>query len=284
MAQGGRRHIACKNIAMRETASRIPRVHVDARLQQGETLALPANAAHHLSGVLRQRVGDALVLFDGAGGEYAARITEIERNRLAVCVGAHHPVERESPLNVVLLQGISSGERMDFTVQKAVELGVSAIVPLICDKSVVRLSAERATARLAHWRRVVIAACEQCGRNRLPDVSDPVSVAHYCSRSLHGLASASSASSAASTASDTQAGTLRLLLSPEASISLRDAAQSCGGGVALAVGPESGFSNDEEAMLERAGFRPARIGPRILRTETAALAALSALAAVRGDF
>ncbi len=254
---------------MREAASRIPRVHVDTLLRQGEKLALPANAAHHLSGVLRQRIGDALVLFDGRGGEYAASITSIERNRLEVCVGEHDPIERESPLGVVLAQGISTGERMDFTVQKAVELGVAAIVPLICGKSVVRLSAARAAARLAHWRRVVIAACEQCGRNRLPDVGEPLSVAHYCSQNLRVLASN---------------GEARLLLKPEASISLKDAAHSVDSRVLLAVGPEPGFSAAEEAMLERAGFRPARIGPRILRTETAALAALAALSAVRGDF
>lgn len=255
---------------MQDKPIRIPRLHVDAPLRSGETLSLPAEAAHHSAKVLRQRVGDPLALFDGRGGEYEATIASVERNKVKVEVGTWHAVERESPLAVVLAQGISSGERMDFTVQKAVELGVTAIAPLICEKSVVRLSAERAAARAAHWRRVAIAACEQCGRNRIPEISEPLSVARYCSQTTRSLDALQNAS--------------RLLLAPDAAIGFKVAAEALGEAVILAIGPESGFTGAEEDMLARAGFTAVRIGPRILRTETAALAALAALNGLRGDF
>ncbi len=248
--------------------ARIPRVHARGPLSQGAALALDESAAHHLAVVLRMRAGDDVILFDGSGGEFQATITSVERGRVSAQIGAHTPVERESPLEIVLVQGISSGERMDFTVQKSVELGVSAIVPLICEKSVVRLNPERALARQAHWQRVVNAACEQCGRNRIPEVLEPLTLARYC-----GLLR-----------DEPQTGAIRLLLDPEANASLKEAASGVDTRILLAAGPEAGYSATEVDMLLHGGFRGVRIGPRILRTETAALAAIAALGALRGDF
>ena len=162
------------------------------------------------------------------------------------------------------MQAVSSSEKMDFTIQKAVELGVAAIQPLLSEKSVVRLSAEREEKKLARWRRVAIAACEQCGRNRLPELREAMSVETYCR-----------------TRDPT---TLRLLLSPEGTQGLRDLRDKIERAVTLAVGPEAGFSDAEERLLQRAGFVAVRLGPRVLRTETAALAALAALNAIAGDF
>ena len=177
---------------------------------------------------------------------------------------AHHDIERESPLAVTLVQAVSSSEKMDFTIQKAVELGVAAIQPVLTAKSVVRLSAEREEKKLARWRRVVIAACEQCGRNRLPILREAMSVADYTGAPRDA--------------------SLRLLLSPEGKTGLGEMKQQIGHTLTIAAGPEAGFSDEEERLLQRAGFVPVRLGQRILRTETAALAALAALNAIAGDF
>lgn len=239
-----------------------PRLHVDLPLAEGAALELPPEAAHHALQVLRLREGEAITLFDGRGGEYAARIAAIGRRTLRVEVGAFSPAERESPLEVTLLQGLSSGERMDVTVQKSVELGVHAIQPVAAEASVVRLSEERAVARRLHWQRVAIAACEQCGRNRVPPVEPLLPLARYVP----------------------PAAALKLLLAPMASERLVAAAAHAPREIVLACGPEAGFSEIEERRLAAAGFRPVSLGPRILRTETAAPAALAALNALAGDF
>lgn len=236
----------------------MPRLFVAAELRTGASLALPAPSAHHASRVLRLREGDPVTLFDGRGGEFDARLRMPGKDQVVAEVGERREIEREAPLAVTLAQGISSGEKMDFTIQKAVELGVAAIQPLIAEKSVVRLADERAAKRLAHWRRIVIAACEQCGRNRIPPVAEPVPLERY--RAAPGM---------------------KILLSPSGTGSLRDVGN---GSVTLAAGPEAGFSEAEESVLVRAGFVPVRLGPRVLRTETAALAALAALNALAGDF
>ncbi|MEW6689790.1 MAG: 16S rRNA (uracil(1498)-N(3))-methyltransferase [Pseudomonadota bacterium] len=249
---------------MKGRPGRMPRLYVEAKLQQGAGLALPPEAAHHAARVLRLREGDAVLLFDGRGGEYGARLRMPGRGQVIAEIDARRETERESPLAVTLAQGVSSGEKMDFTIQKAVELGVAAVQPLLAEKSVVRLSGERAAKRLAHWRRVAIAACEQCGRNRLPEIREPKSPGVYC-RTADALS-------------------MRILLSPEGDRSLRDRMPGPGQKVILAVGPEAGFSSEEEALLVAAGFAKVRLGPRVLRTETAALAALAALNALAGDF
>ena len=252
---------------MRDRPARSARFYLDVELREGARLELPAEAAHHAARVLRLRAGDEIALFDGRGGEYPARIEAIERSRVAVSVGARCAVERESPLEVTLVQGISSGERMDVTVQKAVELGVHAIQPVLAEKSVVKLDAERADAKREHWRRIAISACEQCGRNRIPEVRTVRGLPEYCRG-----------------ARDADGAALRLLLSPQDGARLRDALARREDGIVLAVGPEAGFSAGEEALLVAAGFNAVRLGPRVLRTETAASAALAALNALAGDF
>jgi 16S rRNA (uracil1498-N3)-methyltransferase len=243
---------------------RVPRLFVDAELHADSRLVLPEAAAHHAARVLRLRDGDAVVLFDGRGGEYAARIAVAGRGGVAAMTGQRRDPERESPLQVTLVQAVSSSEKMDFTIQKATELGVAAIQPVLSERSVVRLSAEREEKKLARWRRVAVAACEQCGRNRLPGLREAMSVETYC-RSPGAAA-------------------LRLLLSPEGEQGLRKLQDRIEGAVTLAVGPEAGFSDAEIRLLQRAGFVALRLGPRVLRTETAALAALAALNAIAGDF
>jgi 16S rRNA (uracil1498-N3)-methyltransferase len=244
--------------------ARVPRLYVDAALAPQTRLELPEDAAHHAARVLRLREGELALLFDGRGGEYEARLSMPGRGRVVAEIGAWHDVERESALAVTLVQAVSSGEKMDFTIQKAVELGVAAIQPVLSAKSVVRLSAEREAKKLVHWKRIAIAACEQCGRNRVPDVREAMSVEAYCRTA--GPAP------------------LRLLLSPEADSGLNSVRDRMDDAITLAVGPEAGFSAGEEQLLGRTGFVPVRLGQRILRTETAALAALAALNALAGDY
>lgn len=234
-----------------------PRIYVDEPLSRDRELALPESGSHHLSRVLRLREGDAVTLFDGNGGEWSAVLCA----RARVKVLERIDVERESPLKITLVQGVSSGERMDYTIQKAVELGVAAIQPILTKKGVVKLEGKRAEARVEHWRRVVIAACEQCGRNRVPEVRPLLEFPVYLR--------------------DAKDQRPRLLLSAQGrSIRQIEVAREA----TVAAGPEAGFAPEEQAALERTGFLKASLGPRVLRTETAALAALAALNALRGDF
>jgi len=238
-----------------------PRFHLEAPLAPGALIALPPDAAHHASRVLRLRQGDPLAVFDGTGGEYFARIANLARDGVTVEVGAFDPVERESSLAVTLVQGISSGDRMDLTIQKAVELGVAGVQPILAARSVVRLKGERGDSRREHWQRVAASACEQCGRNRIPSIAVAIPASGYRSTEE----------------------SLKLLLAPGASQKLRSLAIVAGSPIVLAAGPEAGFSPPEEAAFIAAGFMPVQLGPRILRTETAGPAALSALNALFGD-
>jgi len=240
-------------------SERIPRFHIAAALHSGMQLDFPREAAHHAARVLRLRTGEAVMLFDGKGGEYEAQVVAIGRSGVRVAVGTHHERERESPLSITLVQGVSSSDRMDFIIQKAVELGVAAIQPVLTAKSVVRLSNERGAAKRIHWQRVAIAACEQCGRNRVPEIGAALPISQYAPNDA----------------------AVKIVLSPLATQDLRQFLQSP---LTLAVGPEAGFDTAEEDLLAQKGFVAARLGPRILRTETAALAALAALNALRGDF
>ena len=223
---------------------------------------LPEESAHHAVHVLRVRSGDEVTLFNGRGGEYAGRIASIERLKVLVDPLEHRAIEREAPLRMVLVQGVSAGERMDFTVRKAVELGAAEIHPVLAASSVARPKGERAAARQAHWQKVAIAACEQCGRNRIPVVHPLVDAAEY---------------------RGAPKGT-KLLLAPAAELRFSQACKGDGSDYTIAAGPEAGFNAREEAVFLDAGFVPARLGPRVLRTETAGLAALAALSALRGDF
>jgi 16S rRNA (uracil1498-N3)-methyltransferase len=240
-----------------------PRIFCPPPLAAGTTIDLPPGAAHHVLRVLRLQVGAALTLFDGEGGEYRAELAQASTRAVAVRVIEHRDTERESPLTLTLVQGLAAADRMDYAVQKAVELGAAAIAPVIATRSVARLEGERAARRVEHWRQIVIAACEQSGRNRLPTVHPPCVLGAWLG-------------------APSQAG-LRVLLLPDASDSLADLTRPAGS-VELLVGPEGGFTAEEAATARAAGFQPVRLGARILRTETAGVAMLAALQALWGDW
>lgn len=229
---------------------------------------LPAAQAHHTVRVLRLGVGDSLTLFDGRGTEYPAAIMGSDRHGMTVRLTGERAVDRESPLQVTLVQGVSSGERMDYTVQKAVELGIAHIQPVTSQRSVVRLKDARAEKRVAHWQLVAIAACEQCGRNVLPEVAPVLDFRDW-------LATLPAAAGAAAGG--------RLILDPEGELRMAEM-PAPSGPLMLLAGPEGGFDETEIAMARSLGFAGLRLGPRVLRTETAALAALAALQARWGDF
>jgi 16S rRNA (uracil1498-N3)-methyltransferase len=245
---------------------RMTRMYFPGELAPGRSCTLPQQQAHHALRVLRLKRGDAVVLFNGDGAEYAAVVREASRARCALNVTGREAVDREAPFAVTLAQAVSGGERMDYTIQKAVELGVAAIQPLEASRGVVRLSGERAPKRLAHWQAVAIAACEQCGRNRVPRVLPLARLDAF----LAALAAPS-------------AGEQRVLLSPGSTRGLRELGRPEGAILVLA-GPEGGLTSGEERAAGAASFLPVRLGPRVLRTETAAVAALAAMQALWGDF
>ena len=240
---------------------RQPRLFTEQPLAVGQTARLSDGDAHYLGRVLRLQPGAGLTLFNGLGGEYDAVLTEVARNGAAAEVRAHDPVERESPLSITLVQGVSRGERMDYTIQKAVELGVTRIVPVETARSVVRLKGERRARRRLHWQGVARAAAMQCGRNRVPTVADPCGL-------RDALASATG---------------LCLLLDPVGAAPLSTLAQPADGALTLLIGPEGGLADDEIEQARSGGFRPVQLGPRVLRTETAGMAALAALQVLWGD-
>jgi len=240
---------------------RVSRVYAEVPVGGRVQLQLSGTAANHVARVLRLRPGDPLILFDDAGGEYAATVDALTRDAVRVTVGEYLDVNRESPLQVTLAQGISRGERMDVVVQKATELGVRRIVPVLAERTVVRLNAAQAANRLRHWRAIAIAACEQCGRNRLPQITPPMSLQDFL-------------------VSDYPAG-LRLVLSPEGGLTARELPASPA--VTLLIGPEGGLSDAERSAALAAQFTGMMLGPRILRTETAALAALAVIQQRLGD-
>ena len=242
------------------------RVYISGDLRPHASCRLAREAAHHVARVLRLATGDAVTLFNGDGADYDGVIESVAKGAVTVRVGERRAVERDSALDILLGQALSSGERMDYTIQKAVELGVASIQPLAASRSVVRLAAERAEKRAAHWNAVVIAACEQCGRNRIPPVLPVVPLEAWLARQAAGAA-----------------GEARLLLSPGAERRLRELSRPLGR-ITLLAGPEGGFTAQEEAAARRHGFTPVRLGPRVLRTETAAVAALAALQALWGDY
>ncbi|NCT69397.1 MAG: 16S rRNA (uracil(1498)-N(3))-methyltransferase [Xanthomonadaceae bacterium] len=241
---------------------RLTRCHVDAPLSVGTSLALPETAANHLARVLRLREGDACVLFNGDGHDYDARLTAISKRGVLTDIVGARTVDNESPLHVTLLQGIARGEKMDLILQKATELGVAAIVPVMAERTEVKLDAERTEKRVAHWRSVIASACEQSGRARLPSLSAPASLADA--------------------ARDVGTGATKLTLDPTGDVSLATV-EIASGAVVVAIGPEGGWSPRDRDTLSAAGFTGLRLGPRILRTETAGLAAIAALQSRFGD-
>jgi 16S rRNA (uracil1498-N3)-methyltransferase len=244
---------------------RIPRLYVDQPLASGADCPLDRRALDHAVKVLRLRAGDPLCLFNGQGGEFAAVLVSGGDSALLAQVGEFTPDRRESPLSVRLVQGISRGERMDYTLQKAVELGVTDIVPVITERTVLRLAGERADRRLAHWRGVVLAACEQSGRTRVPAVAEPRTLSEYLAD--HSVDPAAGAGLLLDWAAPDALTDLGALTSP----------------VSVLIGPEGGLAAAERQAAQAAGYRPVRMGPRILRTETAAVVALAVLQALAGD-
>lgn len=240
-----------------------PRFFCPTPLAAGQLIALPPQAAHHALRVLRMGPGDELVLFDGSGGEWPGRLVEVGR-ALQVALGEWRELERESELALTLVQALAAADKMDWVVQKAVELGAAAIQPLQAKRSVVRLSGERAEKRSLHWHQVAISACEQCGRNRVPKIATLLDLPHYL----------------AQPAAENET---RLLLSPHEGQRLSALARPQGG-VTLLVGPEGGFDQEEERAARSAGFQAVALGPRVLRTETAGLAVIAATMALWGDF
>ena len=240
----------------------MPRFHCPAPLATGAELDLPPGAARHVQ-VLRLQPGDGITLFHGGqgagdpGGEFDATVVRMGRSDVRVLVGAHHAVEREAPRAVHLVAGITANERMDWLVEKATELGVASITPLAAERSVLKLKGERADKKIAHWQAVAVAACEQCGRNRVPVVHPAVDLARWV-----GL---------------TVAPALRLLLSLREGTAPLGTAAAPGGPVVFLSGPEGGLSRAEEDLALQHGFSPVTLGPRVLRAETAPLAALAAL-------
>ena len=231
----------------------MPRIHCTEPLHTGLILALPPGPARHVQ-VLRMQPGEMLTLFDGRGGEYTARIERMGRGDVGVIVEGHDPIEREAVLQVQLAVAIPANERMDWLVEKAVELGAAAIQPLLAERSVLRLQGERARKKVAHWQGVAIAACEQCGRNRVPTVHEVQPLLPWLAAQAPGLV-----------------------------LSLRPGGQplqahATAGSLTLLSGPEGGLSAAEEDAAAALGWRPVRLGPRILRAETAPLAALAVLA------
>ena len=240
---------------------RIPRLHVDRPLAVGGRVPLPEAAGRHVTKVLRLGPGDPLVVFDGRGGEYDAAVAQVSRGVVAVEVGAHRPVDRESALAVELGQGVCRGERMDLVVQKATELGVCAIRPVLCERTVVKLDPARAGRRLAHWRAIAVHAAQQSGRTRAPELGGVDDLDTWLSRPAAGPG---------------------IFLSPRTASSISRLARP-EGTVRLLVGPEGGLSPREAGRVRAAGFTELRLGPRVLRTETAALVALTVLQAYWGD-
>lgn len=243
----------------------IPRFYCPLHLATSRSVCLPPEAAHHALRVLRVRVGDELVLFDGQGGEYPGRVTEAGRV-LRVELDDWLDVERDAPLALTLAQALPAGDKMDWVVQKAVELGAAAIQPLQAKRSVVRLAGdrERAEKRTTHWQQVAVSACEQCGRNRLPKIGTLLDLPHYL----------------AQPAGENET---RLLLAPQHGARLPELPRPLGA-VTLLIGPEGGFDEAEEKAALSVGFQAVTLGPRVLRTETAGLAAMAAIMALWGDF
>lgn len=241
---------------------REPRIYLPQPLASDERYTLTADRHRHLSRVLRLKSGAGLTLFDGRGGEYPATVEQVQRSQSTVRTGEHIDTERESPVPVQLAQGIGRGERTDFAIQKAVELGVTSIVPLLTRRAVVKLDAERAERRLAHWTGIIVHACQQCGRNRLPELHPITTVNEW----LHGH----------------RLGGLDLVMVPSAGNGIGELIYE-GGLVTLLVGPEGGLDADEIDAAVSVGFRRLTLGPRTLRTETAAVVGVASIQVKWGD-
>jgi 16S rRNA (uracil1498-N3)-methyltransferase len=253
---------------------RLTRVFIQGELQSGSVVELPRETGAHLAKVLRARSGDEVVLFNGDGREFTGAIEKVQGSRVSTSIGAARSIDRESPFRLTLVQSVPRGDRMDFIVQKATELGIVRIVPVLSQRSVVRLDESQSASKQVHWRAVAVSACEQCGRNRLPSVDAPQPLLNY----LGSLPPA------------TAGGVLRLVLEPERTRQTQDldrsidsASLASASHAEIAIGPEGGFSLEELEAFNLSAFSRLTLGPRVLRTETAAIAAIAVLQARFGD-
>lgn len=240
----------------------ISRIFQPGALISGSVVDLEAQASHHLARVLRAKVGDSLTIFNGEGGEYEASIIAIDKKKVSVLIASYQPRETESQLTLYLAQGISRGEKMDYTIQKAVELGVKKIIPLMTERCSVKLDEERRQKRLQHWQSIVVSACEQSGRNRVPEILSPQSLNQWL---------------------QTVEADYYFVLAPLGTQKLNEISLQKDARVVLLIGPEGGLSDQEMTQVSQKGFQPLNLGPRVLRTETAAVAALTALQCYFGD-
>lgn len=243
---------------------RIPRIYQSCKLSVGTTLTLTADAANHLIRVLRLNVDDELHVFNGEGGEFSATIISINKQQVIIHVGHYLNIDNESPVTIHLGQAISRGEKMDFVIQKAVELGVAQITPIISERCGVKLSEERWHKRLQHWKAVAISACEQCGRNRLPIINEPKLLNDW-TKELQGEC--------------------KLILNPAGKQSIKNIfLKKASHTIILLIGPEGGFSEVEINLAKQNDFHEISLGPRVLRTETAGIAAIATIQSLHGDF
>ena len=240
---------------------RIPRIHEPTPLQGGQQLALSEDGANHVGCVLRMSAGDAIVLFDGRGGQYPATLLEVGKKQVTVQVGEQQAIEVESPLFIHLGQVISRGEKMEFTIQKSVELGVNVITPLFSERCGVKLQGERLDKKVEQWQKIAISACEQCGRNRVSEIRPVMQLAAWLAEPT---------------------AELKLNLHPRAPYSINTLPEPAAG-IRLLIGPEGGLSDEEIALAARHDFADMLLGPRVLRTATAAMTAITALQCRFGD-
>ncbi|HED16173.1 MAG TPA: 16S rRNA (uracil(1498)-N(3))-methyltransferase [Gammaproteobacteria bacterium] len=238
------------------------RIYTNQPLASNTLLHLEQGSARHIVRVLRMHKGDQITLFNGMGGEYIAKVTQLDKSSVILKIGDFCDQSVESSLNIELVQAISRGERMDITIQKAVELGVNKIQPLFTSRCNVKLSGDRLIKKLTHWQKIAVSACEQCGRNRVPEVCHPLDIIQWTERS--------------------DGSSNGVLLNPVSGKSCRD--MPAMDNISLLVGPEGGLTDTEISAAATCGFTSVRLGPRILRTETAALAMIATVQALWGDF
>ncbi len=238
-----------------------PRIYQSYSLAVGQTLRLTEEASHHLAHVLRVKIADSLVIFNGQGGEYLAMITHIDKKNVTVLLKEYLSRTAESPLELFLAQGISRGEKMDWTIQKAVELGVNKIIPLWTERSTVKLDKERLEKRVQHWQAIAIHAAQQSGRNQITEITQPQTLSMIITEKIE----------------------YRFILSPTGNVQLNTLSLPPSAKILLLIGPEGGFSEAETKLATEAGCLALHLGPRILRTETAAIAAITALQCYFGD-
>jgi 16S rRNA (uracil1498-N3)-methyltransferase len=239
-----------------------PRFFCAAPLSDGKRIELPSELAHHAIRVLRLRTDAEIILFNGEGGQYAARLI-IEGKAGYADLGAHAPIEAELDGDITLVQGIPSGDKMDWIIEKAVELGARRLVPIAAQRSVLQLSGERLHKRMKHWRRIAQSASEQSGRNRLMEIADPCTLQHHLAQATDRLP-------------------CTLFCHPDGMQTLGQALEATRDRLVFLVGPEGGWSDEEQALTSRYGLIPVRFGKRVLRSETAGVALIAAASALKG--